>query len=170
MWRSQDKLRCSVIPKYLTFFLTTLANRCSIDINCKNYYSYKLQVVENWSIQNLLTKPFKKVNWNYSDVSLSIWVFSISSCLLRGTFQKCLQSIFKEKTVGHNWALQPFSQDYDLASHTIYLSYLPFHGNFLFALRVFARNLLGVCRRLNILYFFPFRCATLQFEPWPPIF
>ena len=26
----------------------------------------------------------------------------------------------------HNWSLQPFSQDYDLASHTTYVEYVTF--------------------------------------------
>ena len=71
-------------------------------------------------------------------------------------------------TYRHNWSSQPFSQDYDLASHTTYVSFLlecwaiQFKVGtdqqifwlymaifFLLILRVFAWRLLSECRRKN---------------------
>ena len=82
-----------------------------------------------------------------------------------------LYIIFAERTYLHNWSLQPFSQDYNIASHTTYVLWVNFiheWGNlqfkvdrFLrsffmaiwFTLRVFARTLLRVSRRRNIFVF-----------------
>ena len=73
----------------------------------------------------------------------------------------------------HNWPLQSFSQDYGLASHSTHVVYVNFFYTFvlgrltstpnyrflrnffmagLFALRVFARNLLRGSRRRNIFH------------------
>ena len=75
----------------------------------------------------------------------------------------------------HNWSLQTFRQDYDLASHiccvrlilymtggTYSLKSTPnvrffketFHDNFIFSLRVFASNLLRGSRRRDIFHVF----------------
>ena len=82
-----------------------------------------------------------------------------------------------------NWSLQPFSQDYDLAFHTIYVVCVnfihewrnpqfkvdrttDFLTNFfmtgLFTLRVFAKNLVRGSRRRNIFIF-----SDLGFEVGP---
>ena len=52
----------------------------------------------------------------------------------------------------HNWSLQPFSQDYDLASHTTYVVLFP--------------NLLRGSRRRNI-FIFSFLMSDLGFKLWP---
>ena len=87
----------------------------------------------------------------------------------------------------HNWPLQPFCQDYGLASHTTYVvcvhfirkwrSYsltstanARFLRNFfmagLFTVRVFTRNLPRGNRRRNILFFYiSFRCLTWDTKP-----
>ena len=85
----------------------------------------------------------------------------------------------------HNWPLQPFSQDYGLASHTTHVVCVNFicewrdlqfnvyaerqifeklfHG-MLFTLKVFARNLLRGSRRSNIFYI-SFLMTDLGYEP-----
>ena len=86
----------------------------------------------------------------------------------------------------HNWPLQPFSQDYGLASHTIHVvsvnfilewQDLQFNVDFeraifeklfkanLFTLGVFARNLLREIRRRNIFFHFSFSCLTWYTNP-----
>ena len=84
----------------------------------------------------------------------------------------------------HNWPLQPFSQDYDLVSHTTYVVCVNFIHEWrdlqfkvdserqifeklfmaiLFTLRVFARNLLRGSRRRNIFF------SYFIFDVWPGI-
>ena len=70
----------------------------------------------------------------------------------------------------HNWLLQPFSQNYDLASHVVCVKvdserkiFEKFFMTILFTLIGFARNLLRECRRRNIFILMP----DLEFEPKP---
>ena len=63
-------------------------------------------------------------------------------------------------TYTHNWPLQPFSQDYGLASHATHVKCVYFIGKWrdfftagLFTFRVFARNLLRRNCRRNIFFF-----------------
>ena len=56
----------------------------------------------------------------------------------------------------HNWSLQPFRQNYDLASHT---TYTVCFMAILFTFRVFARNLLIDSRWRNI-FIFSFWCLN----------
>ena len=100
----------------------------------------------------------------------------------------CLPAVKKIFTYIHNWPLQPFSQDYGLASHTTHvfcfnficerrdlsLTLAPndrFLRNFfmtgLFTLRVFARNLLSGNRRRNIVFSWFLLMPDLGYEPWP---
>ena len=87
----------------------------------------------------------------------------------------------------HNWPLQPFSQDYGLASHTTHVMCVNFIRerrdlefnvdserqiflrNFfmavLFTLRVFARNLLRGSRRRNIFFIYHFWWLTWETNP-----
>ena len=78
----------------------------------------------------------------------------------------------------HNWSLQPFSQDYNLASHTIYVlkstpNFKYFSNSswqFYFTLKVFARNQLRGNHQRIIFHIFVsawdrFEAYTVPFRP-----
>ena len=82
-----------------------------------------------------------------------------------------IEQILKH-TCKHKWSLQPFSQDYDLVSHTTYVLCVNFiqfldklFMEILFTRPVFARNQLRGNRRRNFLYLV--LISDLGFKPWP---
>ena len=104
----------------------------------------------------------------YLHVRLKKWPKCVS-LLDEGYGQNCRPetSILQRHTYIHNWSLQPFSQDFGLASHTAHVACVNFirdwrdlqfnvdserqiseklsHGSCIYSLRVFARNLLKSC-------------------------
>ena len=95
---------------------------------------------------------------------------------------KTLQTYFIwQKRNVRNWSLQPFSQDYDLSSHTTHvvcvnlihvfrelrwLRTTDFLKNFFMAgLFIFASNLLRENRRWNIFFHISFWCLTWDTNP-----
>ena len=117
---------------------------------------------------------------NSAAYSIIIWQLVVSAvlflffCYVSFCFQ--LLTFELSNTYIHNWPLQPFCQDYGLASHTTYVGCVnciqlycgginsltstpndKFLTNFfmasLFTIRVFARNLLRENRRRNIYFF-----------------
>ena len=95
------------------------------------------------------------------------------------------------QTYMHNWLLQPFNQDYDLASHTSHVvsanfTHEPrnlyfkidfeqriFEKLFVaisFALSVFARNLLRSCPKYIFSYFVLLVMSDLGFKPRPHVY
>ena len=116
-----------------------------------------------------------------------MWIFFSSIHRIRSAFISPDIHTFRMKkfshyiscyiTYIHNWPLQPFSQNYGLASHTTHVVWVnfirrirttEFLRNFfkagLFTLRVFIRNLLRGSRRRNIFHI-SFLMTDLGYEP-----
>ena len=100
-------------------------------------------------------------------------VFNPDSCIPRKMPSEIPGTIlFAKPMQGCAWSLQPFNQNYDLASHILYGVCVNFiyewlnlqrqifeklyRGNFIYILRVFANNLLGESRRIQMFFVFRF--------------